>query len=139
VANGQSTILKDYTTDVLLMAERTALECLKQSAAIVESAARPLCAKETGQMVESLTHQIDQETLTAHIGYTAPYAYYVETGTRPHTIRVKNKKVLYSHRKNVFFGKQVQHPGSKPQPSLVPALMGSMAQIERIFADAAVK
>jgi hypothetical protein len=48
------------------------------------------------------------------------YARLVEEGTRPHTIRAKNKKALYwKGAKHPV--KSVNHPGSKAKPYLIPA------------------
>lgn len=43
----------------------------------------------------------------------AKYAAAQEFGTKPYTIKVKNKKVLYNHKTKTFFGKEVKHPGIK--------------------------
>lgn len=69
------------------------------------------------------------------VGSSARYARYVEEGTRPHKIYPKHKKSLfwveYSNPGNqkklgkagaVFtFASEVDHPGTKPQPFMVPA------------------
>jgi HK97 gp10 family phage protein len=124
--------LHDYTVNVLEAAESKAMSCLDQAADVVMQAARPLCAVKTGDMLKSLTKQFEGK-LAVHVGYTAPYAYWVETGTRPHTIQVKTKKVLYSHDTKTFFGRKVSHPGAKAHPSLVPALESSKSRIRSIF------
>jgi hypothetical protein len=59
------------------------------------------------------------------------YAQAVEFGTRPHVIRPRNKKVLRFGRNtrlsgtprsgsDVIFARQVNHPGTKAQPYLMP-------------------
>lgn len=53
------------------------------------------------------------------IGTNVTYAPVVEFGSRAHEIRIKNKSVLTNGK--VFFGKSVNHPGTKPQPFLYPA------------------
>ena len=50
-----------------------------------------------------------------------PYPTYIEFGTPPHTISVKNKRVL-TDGKGKFFGKTVNHPGTQAKPFLRPAL-----------------
>ncbi len=50
-----------------------------------------------------------------------PYALGVEVGTAAHTIRSKGPYPLRDKRGNVF-GKEVQHPGTNPQPYLRPAM-----------------
>ena len=81
---------------------------------------------------------------TIHLGAVTPtraetiasasYAGYVERGTRPHTIRPRNRKALRfpadagsarlsgSPRTGgrVRFAKRVQHPGTRAQPFMVP-------------------
>tara|TARA_S200002703_G_C3709764_1_gene218003 strand:- start:187 stop:621 length:435 start_codon:yes stop_codon:yes gene_type:complete len=47
---------------------------------------------------------------------SAKYSAAVEFGTKPHKIRAKNKSVLYSSKTKTFFGKEVNHPGTKGQP-----------------------
>ena len=63
-----------------------------------------------------------------------PYAAAVEHGTKPRTIRAKRSKVLATNRSPlppgfkvngrgyVVFGQEVQHPGTRPQPYMDPAL-----------------
>ena len=53
---------------------------------------------------------------------STPYAPAVEYGTRPHTIRVRNKKVLANRGAGQVFGKVVNHPGTPPRPMLRPAI-----------------
>lgn len=57
--------------------------------------------------------------LNAIVGTNVKYASDVEYGTVAHTIKAKNGKGL-SDGKN-FFGKEIQHPGTKAQPFLRPA------------------
>lgn len=49
------------------------------------------------------------------------YARYVEFGTKSHMIRAKKAKVLTDGKR--FFGKEVHHPGTRPQPFLFPAFL----------------
>jgi len=53
---------------------------------------------------------------SAVIESKAKYSAYVDQGTRPHIIRVKNARVLANKRTGQFFGKVVNHPGTKAQP-----------------------
>ena len=136
------TILADYTIVVINMAEAKASECLDKSADVVMQAARPLTIvnlsrdrEMTNAMVNSLTFR-KPNPLEVNIGYTVPYAYWVEVGTGPHTIRIRNKKIMYNKLQDEFYGTEVLHPGSRPKPSLVPALEMSKPEIKRIF-DAA--
>lgn len=52
---------------------------------------------------------------------SARYAPAVEKGSRPHIIRPRRRKVLkFSAGGRVVFTKIVRHPGSKPQPFMLP-------------------
>ena len=51
-----------------------------------------------------------------------PYAKFVHEGTRPHIIRPKNKRGLANKKTGVFFGKKVNHPGTKANPYLQNAV-----------------
>ena len=46
----------------------------------------------------------------------APYASYVENGTRPHTIRARGTALRWMDGDRPVFAKVVQHPGSKAYP-----------------------
>lgn len=79
----------------------------------------------------------------AIIEATAPYAAYVELGTRPHVIRPRNKRLLsWTEGKRLsgrprtgaaagarFFARVVHHPGTKPQPYLVPAAKWALDKV----------
>jgi len=133
------TILADYTVEIINMAEAKASDCLDKSAEVVMRAARPLAMvnmsrdrEMTNDMINSLK-AVKPDSLTVHIGYSVPYAYWVEVGTGPHEIRIRNKKIMYNKLQDQFYGTLVLHPGSRPKPSLVPALEMSKSEIKRIF------
>ena len=63
----------------------------------------------------------------------AGYAIFVHEGTRPHTIKIRNKQVLANRRTGQFFGKVVRHPGTAAQPFLRRSVERSIAQIQRFF------
>lgn len=74
---------------------------------------------------------------------TAPYAAYVELGTKPHVIRPRTKGMLsWTEGKRLsgrnrtgkgagrrFFAKVVHHPGTKAQPFLVPAARWALQKV----------
>ena len=80
---------------------------------------------------------------------SASYAAYVETGTRPHVIRPKNRKALRwaasgdarlsgSPRSGgrVRFAKRVNHPGTRAKPFMVP---GAKKAVEAVGLKATVE
>ena len=73
----------------------------------------------TGHLRRGVTTDIGNMEVTVHTS-NIKYARGVEEGTRPHTIRAKNKKALYwKDAKHPV--KSVRHPGSKAKPFLIPA------------------
>ena len=77
-------------------------------------------SRKTSVLYTSGKHITNRARLFVTIAFNAFYSAFVEKGTRPHKIRAKNKKVLRS-KAGVFFGKEVNHPGSKAKPFLEPA------------------
>lgn len=67
----------------------------------------------TGALVQSLYNRaIPSGREVGHDTERAPHAIFVHWGTRPHTIRPKNKKALrWSAGGKFAFAKQVNHPG----------------------------
>ena len=73
----------------------------------------------TGHLRRGITTDVGNMEVTVHTS-NIKYARGVEEGTRPHTIRAKNKKALYwKGAKHPV--KSVRHPGSKAKPFLIPA------------------
>ena len=73
----------------------------------------------TGHLRRGITTDIGNMEVTVHTS-NIKYARGVEEGTRPHTIRAKNKKALYwKGAKHPV--KSVRHPGSRAKPFLIPA------------------
>jgi len=66
----------------------------------------------------------------------AHYGIYVHEGTRPHTIRIVNKKVLANKRTGQIFGRVVRHPGTQPNPFLKRAVEKNQSFIDREFLNA---
>ena len=73
----------------------------------------------TGHLRRSISTKMGDMEATIHTS-NLKYAPMVEFGTRPHIIRAKNKKALYwKGAKHPV--KQVNHPGNKAKPYLIPA------------------
>jgi len=66
----------------------------------------------------------------------ANYGIYVHEGTRPHIIRVRQKKVLANKREGRIFGKVVHHPGTKKNPFLQKAVDENKSFINKEFSKA---
>ena len=73
----------------------------------------------TGHLRRGITTDVGNMEVTVHTS-NIKYARGVEEGTRPHTVRAKNKKALYwKGAKHPV--KSVRHPGSRAKPFLIPA------------------
>lgn len=65
----------------------------------------------------------------------APHNIFVHFGTRPHTIKPKNKKSLrWTSGNNFAFAKQIRHPGYKGDPFMYRAADIEMSNFDKVFA-----
>lgn len=71
--------------------------------------------------------------LSGKIWTNAGYAIYVHQGTAPHVIMVKTKKVLANVKTGQVFGKQVNHPGTAPNPFIPRIINKSQSDINAGF------
>ena len=118
-------------------AKEIALAIKKSTLSIERQAKQNLASNgsvKTGHLRRSITHKLSNTEGEVHTSNVA-YAIGVEKGTRPHTIRPKNKKMLYwqgaSHPV-----RQVNHPGSKAKPFLIPALEAEKPKFIQNLKDA---
>lgn len=103
--------------------ENKAKQVLKNSALNIEKDAKSNLTSnksvKTGHLRRGIATNIGNMEATIHTS-NIKYASMVEKGTKAHIIKPKNKKALYwkgaSHPV-----KQVNHPGSKAKPYLIPA------------------
>ena len=60
---------------------------------------------------------------------SANYAAAVELGTRPHVIRPRRRKALrFKGATGIVFAKRVNHPGTRPQPFMVPGAVKAVEE-----------
>ena len=109
--------------------DKAQFKSLSQSASLVEGQAVALAPSDLGGLRKSINTQVRKDN--AAVGSNLDYAPHVEFGTRAHTINVKNASVLTNGKS--FFGKTVNHPGTKAQPFLLPALVKNRNRIIEIF------
>jgi hypothetical protein len=103
-------------------------------------------------LINNIHKKITQNGLTGEVVSAADYSQAFEEGTRPHTIRVKNKKVLAGPKRGApagweispksasmgyaTYGKKVQHPGTEPHPFMYPAWRFACQQLEKFIKKA---
>jgi HK97 gp10 family phage protein len=86
--------------------------------------AKRYCPERTGALQDSIEHHLEDGDLIVSAsggddGRT--YAAYVELGTRPHEIRPVHARALFWEGA-MHPVRKVDHPGTRPQPFLRPAL-----------------
>lgn len=90
---------------------------------IAKDAAR-YCPERTGSLKDSIEHHLEDGDLIVSATGGADgrtYAAYVELGTMPHVILPRDKRALFWEGAGHPVGK-VDHPGTRPEPFLRPAL-----------------
>ncbi|MCP6719740.1 MAG: hypothetical protein KJI72_00220 [Patescibacteria group bacterium] len=91
----------------------------------------------TGNLLQSF--RFSRGRLRARWFPKANYALFVHEGTRPHTIRVRNKRVLANKKTGQIFGTVVNHPGMKPNRYMNRIVDRSERDIKTLFQRAAEK
>ena len=112
-------VLKDTSEDIRLDIQKV----IKKAGFNIERNAKQYIANnrsvKTVHLRRGITTDVGNMEVTVHTS-NIKYARGVEEGTRPHTIRAKNKKALYwKGAKHPV--KSVRHPGSRAKPFLIPA------------------
>ncbi len=117
------------TEEVKQAVEQAAREGLRDVTGEVATDAIEHSPKITGYNALSIKYEVsgigqnevvDPNKIQSAVYSTSGYGGYLEVGTEPHVIRVKTAKVLTDGK--TFFGKEVNHPGTKPHPYFKPAL-----------------
>lgn len=81
----------------------------------------------TGELQKSVFEKIAPNGKSSDVGSESGIARLIEYGTRPHTIEIKNKKVLSDGVD--FFGPKVKHPGYRGNPALTKAYFKNVGSI----------
>lgn len=93
----------------------------------VVNTGQALAPVDTGHLRSTIGVDIDPDRLGFQAGPYAEYAAAVEFGSAPHEIRPRTKRALYwpgAHHPVA----RVQHPGTAPQPYMIPAFERHMPQ-----------
>ena len=100
---------RSFTSQADELFQEAMLESARENIVVV---AKTLAPKKTGALQGSIEVTPADEPMSVLICADKPYARFLEYGTRPHEIVVKNARVLHFQvsGKNVF-AKRVQNPG----------------------------
>lgn len=92
---------------------------------------------QTGNLRRSIFREV-QSAARGKIGVGEEYGFYVETGSGPHTIVPRKKKLLrFRINGKWVFAKKVNHPGSKPYPFMQPAFENNIDKVVQEYAGIA--
>jgi HK97 gp10 family phage protein len=97
---------------------------------------------DTGNLRESIGIKVlSDRVIIGPDAVQAPYAIYVEEGTKPHLIKPKSPggTLRFVIDGQVVYAKSVQHPGTKAQPFIVPAFMAWVDTLGTLAAEANVE
>lgn len=125
---GTKRALDDYLRALELAAADSMAEALQSAEDAARLAIHAQTKQHTGELDRALAH-IQLSAFRGKVFNTAPYARWVDEGTKPHTIRAHNAKFLrFESGGQIYFRRQVNHPGTAPRPFVAIAqAAGQMA------------
>lgn len=143
-AVGQADIsqLADALRETAQDSQVTTQQVLVQSSNQILAEMEARVPVDSGRLRASL--QIKVQTDRVIIGpdeNIAPYAGYVEFGTKPHVIRPKtpNGVLVFKMNGTTVYAKKVNHPGTKAQPYVRPAFEAWVDSLGTMAAEANIK
>lgn len=119
----------------------TTQDVLVQSANYILSEMEARVPVDTGNLRDSLGIKIDGDRVIIGADPTkAPYAIYVELGTKPHVIEAKNGKALaFQMGGQQVVVRKVNHPGTKANPFMEEAFQAWVDSLGSMAAEANIK
>ncbi|NUS58673.1 MAG: hypothetical protein HOV66_28050 [Streptomycetaceae bacterium] len=102
----------------------------------IERDGKVLAPVDTGNLEGSISTDVDGDGLGGVVGPTADYGAYVEYGTEPHVIRAHGGYLKFTIGGRTVFVRQVNHPGTAPQPYMGPAFDRNVPGVERALGQA---
>jgi HK97 gp10 family phage protein len=119
---------------------RESKEATRRTGIRVQNEARRLAPVDTGRLRSSIVHRVEERGARFYdvsVGTNVNYAEFVEKGTRRHFIRPKNGQYLkFQYMGRTVYTKLVDHPGTKAQPFLAPAIAMADAWLREELARA---
>lgn len=109
--------------------QAAALRALEKCGLVAEGYAKLMCPVDTGNLRNSITHQVQAEELTCYIGTNSEYAAYVELGTGIYYPGGRQTPWVYQDAQGRW---HLTH-GQRAQPYLKPAVADHAAQYKGII------
>lgn len=121
----------DNSDEVKAAMHEALLLALEKIGLVAEKYAKRLCPVDTGNLRNSITHQVDEAETAVYIGTNLEYAPYVELGTGIYYPGGRTTPWVYQDEK----GNWHRTSGNKAQPFLKPAATEHMSQYQQIIED----
>ncbi|WML44087.1 HK97-gp10 family putative phage morphogenesis protein [Neobacillus sp. PS3-40] len=113
--------------------KRKRQQTLEEIATFVEAEAKQRAPVLTGDLRRKITHVTEHtdDVSRAKVGTNLEYAQAVEEGSKPHKIHGKDGKPLrFKIDGHWVTVDEVNHPGTKAQPFLIPAITENTGEIQ---------
>lgn len=121
--------LTDNADEVRASAVSQALIALEKCGLTAEGYAKMLCPVDTGNLRNSITHQVESSELKCEIGSVTEYAVYVELGTGKYYPGGRQTPWVYQDAHGNW---HLTH-GQRAQPYLKPAIADHVPQYKSII------
>lgn len=104
-------------------------EALEKACLIVENSAKQNCPTSSGQLRQSITHQVEDKV--GRVGTNVEYAPYVEIGTGIYSTQGNGRQTPWKYQDAK--GDWHTTRGMRAQPYLRPALDSNLSEIQQCF------
>jgi len=121
----------DHSQEVLEAMQAAAIRALEKCGLTAEGYAKLLCPVDTGNLRNSITHQVQPEEPAVYIGTNSEYAAYVELGTGKYYPGGTPTPWVYQDAKGSW---HLTH-GQRAQPYLKPAVADHAAHYRKVIED----
>lgn len=123
--------LHDRSDEVLAALQEAAERALEKCGLVAEGYAKKLCPVDTGNLRNSITHNVDMSEPAAYIGTDSEYAAYVELGTGKYAAGGRPTPWVYQDANGNWHWTQ----GNPAQPFLKPAVADHKQTYQVIIKD----
>lgn len=121
--------IHDNSKEISAAIKAALLRGLEKCGLVAEGYAKKLCPVDTGNLRNSITHQVDSEGHSVYVGTNSDYGAYVELGTGKYYPGGRPTPWVYQDAK----GNWHRTSGSKAQPFLKPAAAEHADQYREIL------
>lgn len=121
----------DNSEKTIAAMQAATLRALEKCGLTAEGYAKKLCPVDTGNLRNSITHQVDEAEPAVYIGTNSEYAAYVELGTGKYYPGGRPTPWVYQDAKGNW---HMTH-GQRAQPYLKPAVADNAQTYKKIIED----